>query len=267
MCIIKIQTKSSGSDLLQMHTIPVLNFPGSENESSNKENGEIFTVCTQCKRVLLTKKVTSIRVGRDEEDQWINADDISNSRIAQTNLSHGLCATCFLWIEASLASPPPSPLSRNPFQKSAKSSSLPQLSFKRDHPPIPTRVLVVDDNKLQRQIHKRMVDQAGFECDVATSGSQAIDMVTKHAYSLILMDLMMGDTDGWSTATKIRTLVRQTLGEENLPKIVAVTGLHIDSKLIHKCSLSGMETIIQKPVSQNVLRKLLSSVHTTVASP
>jgi CheY-like chemotaxis protein len=117
-------------------------------------------------------------------------------------------------------------------------------------------VLVVDDNKLQRRIHQRMVEQQGYRCDIATTGRQAIEMTQTTSYTLVLMDLMMGGSeDGWSAARKIRRKSK----DENFPKIVAVTGLHIDQHLIHSCVAAGMNDIIHKPMPPSVLHKLLSS--------
>jgi len=123
------------------------------------------------------------------------------------------------------------------------------------------RVLVVDDNKLQRLVHKRMVEQAGFTCDIAVSGAQALEMVRdgEHAYSLILMDLMMEGTDGWTASKLIRQALLPRVGHVGLPRIVAVTGMKIDTKLISECAEAGMADIIQKPVSASGLSRVLSN--------
>jgi len=235
------------------------NGPGAQQDSrAHKGNDEVFTVCTQCKRVLLPSRKNSappsIRISREEEGQWVNFEDISNLHATPVvNLSHGLCASCFLKMDALVDSLPHLPTIA---RKVIKSASSPQLTPR--HQAL-TRVLVVDDNKLQRQIHKRMAEQAGFQCDVAASGPQAIEMVQKHSYSLILMDLMMGDTDGWTTSKTIRKILLQTVGHAALPKIIAVTGLQVDSKLISECAAAGMDDILQKPVSPTILNKILST--------
>lgn len=123
------------------------------------------------------------------------------------------------------------------------------------------RVLVVDDNKLQRLVHKRMVEQAGYLCDIALSGAQALEMVRsgEHAYSLILMDLMMEGMDGWTTSKLIRKALLPKVGHAGLPRIVAVTGMQIDTKLISECAEVGMADIIQKPMSTSGLSRVLSN--------
>lgn len=263
------------------------------NTSQEFNPQEVFTVCTQCQRVLVPSlrsrscpsTPASIRVSRDGEsdDQWINFEDISKSQAASlVNLSHGLCSSCFKRMDAILGvDAVPDALSSLPDTLSSSASSVPSLPTMRKltksisspllrhrnsdptptHTPAPMNVLVVDDNKLQGKIHKRMVEQAGFKCDVAASGELAIAMAQETRYRLVLMDLMMTGRDGWSTARRIR---KNSLSGADAgvvpPRIVAVTGLHIDDKLIKECADAGMEDIIHKPVSPPMISQLLSSV-------
>jgi CheY-like chemotaxis protein len=279
-------SKANLLDKMHLTGIP-LNSSQELNAELNPQ--ELFTVCTQCQRVLMPKLRTrscpstpssSIRVSRDSEseDRWINFEDISKSRLI--NLSHGLCSSCFKRMDAilvdsvhealsvsdNLSSSPSAPsISSLAARKLTKSISSPILRPRNSDPaptiPAPTNVLVVDDNRLQGKIHKRMVEQAGFKCDVAENGAQAISMARETRYRLVLMDLVMAGRDGWSTARRIR---KNSLSGADTgvapPRIVAVTGLHIDDKLIKDCADAGMEDIIHKPVSPPMMSKLLSSI-------
>jgi len=204
----------------------------------------------------------------DDDDQWINVEDISNSQAVQlVNLSHGLCASCFRRVDASLVNTPtlksPNP---NPRRAVVKSNSAPAiLSEPTSKSTAPLRILVVDDNKLQRLIHKRMVEQAGYQCDAVESGEQAIEKAKTNSYSLILMDLMMAGTDGWETSKMIRKMVIDNAGFGAVPKVVAVTGMRIDNQLIKDCAAAGMDDIVHKPVAPAVLSKLLSRYNNPVA--
>lgn len=225
-----------------------------------KKNGEKFTelVCTQCRRVSLPhSRSISIRLSMEDEEQWVHADDLSATNTNKCQ-SHGLCRTCFNDIDADLSLlslDSPRPILN-------KSLSSPDISRSPSPPPAP-RVLVVDDNRLQRQIHKRMVDNEGCECEVAISGAQAIDFVKKGKYSVILMDLVMSPQDGWTTSRAIRALssspssLSSSPTPSNCPKIVAVTGLNVDEKLREECRLAGMDDVVQKPISPAILKKLL----------
>jgi len=231
----------------------------------HKEYGEPFTtICTQCKRVLLPSLVNpsgiSIRLTKEEDDQWINSDDLSVSQPISSCLSHGLCRSCFNNMDADLLTTTTSTTSTRIRSALSKSVSSPQLL--RHMPSRPNRVLIVDDNRLQRQIHQRMVEQAGYDCDVAFGGAQALELVEKHTYSLILMDLVMSPLDGWTTAKKIRSSLLQTIGFNSSTRIVAVTGLRVDDSLKKECTDSGMDEVVQKPISPAQLNKVLNK-HTS----
>lgn len=264
--------------------------------STHKEYGEgcksTTTMCTQCKRVFLPslldngngkKSGISIRLSKEEDDQWVTSDEFNV--LPTTCLSHGLCNSCFNDINTNLLTSAFSTLStsspsssnflsnnnninKTTFSLSSSSSpprsrsflsksvSSPQLS--RHLPSRPKRILIVDDNRLQRQIHKRMVENAGYECDVAYSGAQALELVQKHNYSLILMDLVMSPMDGWTTTRKIRHSLLLSVGSSfQLPKIVAVTGLRVEEELKEKCLQAGMDEVLQKPISTEIINNVL----------
>lgn len=124
----------------------------------------------------------------------------------------------------------------------------------------------MDDNKLQRQIHKRIVEQAGYECDVAVSGEQALELVQKHSYSFILMDLIMSPMDGWTASKKIRSSLMQALGfSSSSPKIIAVTGLNADEGVMKKCKDAGIDDVLHKPISTPMLKKVFHNQTCTPA--
>jgi len=264
MCIIRptlIQPFLQGlSSEMYPHEAQLQGASDSRMLSKERGGGQVYTVCTQCKRVRLpvVRKHSAPVLRRHchggDDDQWITIEDISGEQVVPTshNFSHGLCCSCFERMDKMVSrTSSPSP-TNSPTRTLASSTS---LIRRPSIPSSPMRVLVVDDNKLQRLIHKRMVEQGGFSCDVASSAVQAIEMVEKHSYSLILMDLMMSGMDGFEGAKNIRQLLMQSVG--SVPTILAVTGLEGDSVLVKQCKEAGMEDIIHKPVSTASLNKLL----------
>eukprot|EP01111_Echinosteliopsis_oligospora_P015630 TRINITY_DN6239_c0_g1_i2.p1 TRINITY_DN6239_c0_g1~~TRINITY_DN6239_c0_g1_i2.p1 ORF type:complete len:373 (+),score=67.50 TRINITY_DN6239_c0_g1_i2:196-1314(+) len=179
-----------------------------------------------------------------------NEDNTSPTKIA----GHGGIPRCNSVPELLL----PQHNSQSPLSVSTASVEAPQ-----------PRVLVVDDNRLQRSIHQRMVAKAGFECDVAKDGHEAIKMLKEKQYSLVLMDCMLGDDiDGWTTTTNIRELEKEcSIYSSNCVReslaIVALTGLPLDSELVLKCTNAGMDDVVHKPISPSAMQHLLDSVHTT----
>jgi len=94
---------------------------------------------------------------------------------------------------------------------------------------------------------KRMIERAGYDCDCASDGDEALAMAASTAYSLVLMDCMLGGRmDGWLTASKIRELNPDLM-------IVAVTGLTKSKDLEDKCYGAGMNDIAVKPLNRETL--------------
>jgi len=244
----------------------------SNNNLKHKEYGEEYTtttatttVCTQCKQVIVPSisKGPGIRCSSEEIHLSASFDRLQLSQSAP-HLSHGLCRTCYDNIDSYLLSSAASEYKNknnnndnyNP-RKTILSKSLSSPQFSRHLPSRPKRVLIVDDNNLQRLIHKRIVEQAGYDCDIAFSGIQALELVQKHSYSFILMDLIMSPMDGWTTAKKIKLYLIQSLGfSSSSPKIIAVTGLAIEENLIKQCKDAGMDDVLHKPISTTILKNV-----------
>jgi len=248
------------------------------------------TMCAHCNRVRRPRKETdrfsspSIRTSDDELQffTWISLSDFLDGRSPDSvslKVSHGICSDCYSrqseeldgsidsFVRTSISRPsaPSSPLrhtsspSSSPFQ----SPLVPRL------PLHPQKVLVVDDNQLQRKILRRMVQRGGFECDVASNGHEALELARENDYALVLMDCLMGDTDGWSTSIKIRALeeakwLQHSPGADSRKhgklRIVAVTGLDAGDDLRAKCAQAGMDEVFQKPLSESKMQTLLAKV-------
>ena len=66
------------------------------------------------------------------------------------------------------------------------------------------RFLVVDDNKINQLVTKKLLDQLGLDCDVVDNGFKAISRTKETTYDCILMDLNMPEINGYETTQKIR---------------------------------------------------------------
>ena len=67
------------------------------------------------------------------------------------------------------------------------------------------RVLVVDDNALNVRTAVGLLERAGFECDVARSGAEAVQAAAQLSYGLVLMDCEMPGMDGYEATRLIRS--------------------------------------------------------------
>jgi len=66
------------------------------------------------------------------------------------------------------------------------------------------RVLLVEDNEMNRDMLSRRLRKKGFEVDMAFDGAQGVDMAISGGYDIILMDMSLPVMDGWEAARLIR---------------------------------------------------------------
>ena len=66
------------------------------------------------------------------------------------------------------------------------------------------KALCIDDDAVNRMVMKHLLLPLGFQVDLAADGFEALDLVHKSAYDLILLDIMMPGKDGFETASEIR---------------------------------------------------------------
>jgi DNA-binding response OmpR family regulator len=67
-----------------------------------------------------------------------------------------------------------------------------------------SRVLVVDDDEIVRFLLQRILNQAGFEVDLAGDGREGLDAFAARRPDLVLLDLMMPDLDGWTVLARMK---------------------------------------------------------------
>ncbi len=119
-----------------------------------------------------------------------------------------------------------------------------------------SRVLLVDDNMLNREIAITILEDAGFEVEFATNGQEAVDMVREAApgwYKLVLMDIQMPVMNGYEATRAIRDyeLDAQARGIERMP-ILAITADAFDTDR-NKALACGMDGHVPKPIEVDVL--------------
>jgi len=122
------------------------------------------------------------------------------------------------------------------------------------------KVLLVEDNKVNQEIQKRILETFNLEVDVASNGKEAIDILQENPnkYEMIFMDISMPVMNGFEAINHIRDKI-----SENKYKIVALTAFtsNIDKKKIFDF---GFDDFIPKPIDEfhllNVLKKYLTNV-------
>ena len=119
------------------------------------------------------------------------------------------------------------------------------------------RVLLVEDNELNREVALAFLADAGLETDVACNGQEALEQVQHQSYDLVLMDMQMPVMDGLTATRAIRALP----GFDAMP-IVAMTANAMVSDR-ERCLAAGMNDHIAKPIDPRLLvSKLLQWIPT-----
>lgn len=121
------------------------------------------------------------------------------------------------------------------------------------------RVLVVDDNELNREIVTEILENNGFQIEAAADGSIAVEMIKnseENYFDLVLMDIQMPIMDGYEASRAIRYLPRQDVAD--LP-IIAMTANAFDEDK-EKALENGMNAHITKPLDIKVLLETLEKI-------
>jgi len=109
------------------------------------------------------------------------------------------------------------------------------------------RILLAEDNLLNQQIATEILGDEGLVIDVANNGQEAVDMVNKNAYAMVLMDMQMPIMDGLEATRTIR----KNFSNDDLP-VLAMTANASDADR-QKCLASGMDAHITKPIDPDLL--------------
>jgi CheY-like chemotaxis protein/anti-sigma regulatory factor (Ser/Thr protein kinase) len=111
------------------------------------------------------------------------------------------------------------------------------------------RVLVVEDNPVNRLLGVRLVEKHGHAVVAVSSGQAAVEVLRRDRFDLVLMDVQMPGMDGFETTCAIRR--EETRSGKHLP-IIAVTA-HAMKGDRERCLLAGMDGYISKPINGSEL--------------
>ena len=118
----------------------------------------------------------------------------------------------------------------------------------------PLRILLAEDNPVNRKIALRLLDRMGYAADVAGNGLEAIAALEGARYDVVLMDIQMPELDGLEATRQIR----QRWPDGSGPRIVAMTAnaMEGDREL---CIAAGMDDYISKPIRPEALGAALTA--------
>ena len=114
------------------------------------------------------------------------------------------------------------------------------------------KILLVEDNEMNRDMLSRRLQRKGFEVEMAVDGLQGVQMALANPYDLILMDMSLPELDGWEATRR----VREGHGDKRVP-IIALTA-HAMSGDREKAMAAGCDDYDTKPVE---LERLLGKIN------
>lgn len=120
-------------------------------------------------------------------------------------------------------------------------------------PRIAARVLLVEDNLVNVEMAKAILEQSGLQVHVAMSGSEAVSSAAAGQFDMILMDIQLPDFDGYEAARRIRA--EEAPGRRT--PIVAMSGT-LGPDVQQRCNDAGIDGYEEKPLTSALLARLAS---------
>ena len=117
------------------------------------------------------------------------------------------------------------------------------------------RLLIVDDERANRQLLEIMLEPEGYELATATSGDEALALVARHPPDLIVLDVMMPGMNGYVVTARIKA----DPGTKHIPVLMLSS---LDDRSSHAHGLgAGADAFLSKPVDRrelcDLVRKML----------
>jgi len=118
----------------------------------------------------------------------------------------------------------------------------------------PARILLVEDNQVNQDVAKAILEQWGLQVEIASTGTEALQRLRKSRYDLVLMDIQMPEMDGLEATAIIRQNSSEVL--DTAVPIIAMTA-HAMREDRQRCLDVGMNGYLTKPVEPKALLEVL----------
>ena len=124
------------------------------------------------------------------------------------------------------------------------------------HAIAPLSVLLAEDNAVNQLLARRLLEQAGHRVAAVSNGREALDLLEREAFDVILMDIQMPELDGLAATAAIRAAER---GTGRRQPIIAMTA-HALKGDRERCIDAGMDGYISKPITPTQLHAVISDI-------
>jgi len=115
------------------------------------------------------------------------------------------------------------------------------------------RILIVEDNKINRLVASKALDSLEIKHDLATNGKEALEYLKENTYDVVMMDLMMPEMDGFEATRQIRNTLKLKL------PVIACTAKKVKG-VERECYDAGMNDFLAKPFNENDIREKLNKI-------
>jgi two-component system sensor histidine kinase/response regulator len=132
-----------------------------------------------------------------------------------------------------------------PFEVAARGSAAPQERFGYRK----VRVLLAEDNKVNQMLAVAILKKRGYDVSVADNGREAVELVRRSEFDVVLMDVQMPELDGFEATAILRAAEAETT--RRLP-IIAVTAHAMEGDR-QRCLEAGMDDYVGKPIDPDKL--------------
>jgi adenylate cyclase len=117
----------------------------------------------------------------------------------------------------------------------------------------PGRILVVDDNRVNRLLLRRGLEEQGHSVEFAEHGREALDLLARGHFDLMLLDVLMPEVDGYQVLAELK----DDPYLRDIPVIMTTSLDELDS--VVKCIEMGAEDYLNKPVNPVLLKARVQS--------
>ena len=133
---------------------------------------------------------------------------------------------------------------------------------------LPLRLLLCDDNVINQKVAAGLLQQLGYQVDIAANGLECLHALERKAYDLIFMDVQMPEMDGLEATRQIRERQNNpagAVGFRSQTVVIAMTANAMQGDR-DKCLAAGMDDYLSKPVRPQDIRMILERWGTRIQS-
>lgn len=116
------------------------------------------------------------------------------------------------------------------------------------------KILIVEDNPVNRLLAVKILGQAGFTADVAVDGLEAVELASKSPYDLIFMDLQMPVMDGYEAIREIRS--NMAISQ---PRIIVISA-NVQPHDVSNSYNAGADGFLPKPIDRKALMDIINAI-------